>query len=173
LGFKPSKEELGEILNRVKKIGDQGIGVTDADLMSIAQEAMSLKVEDPIKMDEFIVVTGNKIMPTSSVKLHLNGDSFIEAATGNGPVDATLNAIKKAINPDFQAYLDSYQVDAITGGSDAMVNVEIRLRKGDRIVSAKGVNEDIVMASVEAYLRGMNVLLISENAPKKYGSKKV
>ena len=167
LGFTPSKEELGEIMNRVKKIGDQGIGVADSDLMSIAQEVMSLKVEDPVKMDEFIVVTGNKIQPTSSVKLHLNGNSFMEAATGNGPVDATLNAIMKAIDPDFQAYLDSYQVDAITGGSDAMVNVEIRLRKGDRIVSAKGVNEDIVMASVEAYLRGMNVLLISEKDSKK------
>ena len=82
-------------------------------------------------------------------------------------MDATLNAVNKAISPDARAILDTYSVEAITGGTDAMVNVEVRLRRGDRLVTSKGVNEDIVMASIEAYLKGMNVLLLQEEHPEK------
>ena len=141
--------------------------MTDADLLNIARDVMALELVNPLNLEEFIVTTGNKITPTSSVKLRLNGDSFMEAATGNGPVDATLNAVNKAISPDARAILDTYSVEAITGGTDAMVNVEVRLRRGDRLVTSKGVNEDIVMASIEAYLNGMNVLLLQEEQPNK------
>ena len=81
----------------------------------------------------------------------------MEAATGNGPVDATLNAVIKAVKPEEEVQLEVYHVEAITGGTDAVVNVEVRLRQGDRVVTSKGVNEDIVMASVDAYLRGVNL----------------
>ena len=103
----------------------------------------------------------------------MNGNIFLEAATGNGPVDATLNAVSKAINPEQRAHLDRYHVEAITGGTDAVVNVEVRLRRGDRLVTSKGVNEDIVMASVEAFLRGMNVLLVQEEEPGRRWNVKI
>jgi len=167
MGLEPSKVEFSEILRVVKARGDNGERVTDADLLDIARDVMSLEMVNPLHLEEFIVTTGNKITPTASVKLRLNGDSFMEAATGNGPVDATLNAVNKAISPGARAVLDTYSVEAITGGTDAMVNVEVRLRRGDRLVTAKGVNEDIVMASIEAYLSGMNVLLLQEEHPEK------
>jgi D-citramalate synthase len=128
---------------------------------------MGIKDAFPLRLEEFIVTTGNKITPTSSVRIKLNDESFLEAATGNGPMDATLNAVSKAIYPSQRAKLDTYHVEAITGGTDAMVNVEIRLRRGDKVVTSKGISEDIVMASVDAFLRGMNVLIVQGNNPKK------
>ena len=92
--------------------------------------------------------------------------SYMEAATGNGPVDATLNAVIKAVKPEEEVNLELYQVEAITGGTDAVVNVEVRLRQGDKVVTSRGVNEDIVMASVDAYLKGVN-LYHSINRVKK------
>lgn len=160
MGFSPSEGEFMEILGRVKGLGDRGERVTDADLLAIAEGVMGVTREPPLSLEEFIVVTGNKITPTASVKLTLKGNIFLEAATGVGPVDATLNAVSKAINPEQRAHLDRYHVEAITGGTDAVVNVQVRLRRGDRIVTSTGVSEDIVMASVEAFLRGMNVLLV-------------
>ena len=59
------------------------------------------------------------------------------------------------------------------GGTDAVVNVEVRLKRGDRLVTSKGVNEDIVMASIEAFLNGMNVLLVSEEVPERRWSAKL
>jgi D-citramalate synthase len=171
MSLNPSDSEFNEILAQVKSIGDKGESVTDADLLDLARSVMGIQKELPLRIDEFLVTTGNRITPTSSVKLRLNGDTFIEAATGVGPVDATLNAVSKAINPEQRAHLDTYHVEAITGGTDAVVNVEVRLRRGDRLVTAKGVNEDIVMASIEAFLKGMNVLLVSEEADRRWSVK--
>jgi len=162
MGFNPSEEEFREVLRQVKAFGDRGERVTDADLLAIAESVMGEPREAQLSLEEFTVVTGNRITPTASVKLRLNGDTFLEAATGVGPVDAMLNAVSKAISPEQRAHLDTYHVEAITGGTDAVVNVEVRLRRGDRIVSSRGVSEDIVMASVEAFLKGMNVLLLKE-----------
>ena len=162
MGFNPSKDEFREILSQVKGLGDKGERVTDADLFDITKNVMGKLKETPLKLEEFIVVTGNKITPTASVKLMLNRKTFLEAAMGVGPVDATLNAVSKAINPEQRAHLDTYHVEAITGGTDAVVNVEVRLRRGDKMVTSKGTSEDIVMASVEAFLRGMNVLIASD-----------
>ncbi len=162
MGLSPSDTEFKEIMHRVKSLGDRGERVTDADLLTIAREVMGVQTELPLDIEEFVVTTGNKITPTSSVKLRLRGETFMEAATGVGPVDATLNAVSKAINPEQRAHLDTYHVEAITGGTDAVVNVEVRLRRGERLVTSRGVNDDIVMASVEAFLRGINVLLLSE-----------
>ncbi|MFQ6052737.1 MAG: 2-isopropylmalate synthase [Candidatus Bathyarchaeia archaeon] len=164
MGFDPSEAEFKEILGRVKRLGDRGIGVTDADLYAVAEEVTGMRREPFLSLEEFIVTTGNKITPTASVKLTLNGSTFLEAATGVGPVDATLNAVSKAIGPGQRPHLDTYHVEAITGGTDAVVNVEVRLRRGDRVVNSTGISEDIVMASVEAFIKGMNILLLKENS---------
>jgi len=76
-------------------------------------------------------------------------------------VDAALNAIRKAIAQTTDIELDEYNVKAITGGTDAVVEVSVRLKKGDRLVTSTGVHADIVTASVEAMLSGMNILMAS------------
>jgi len=159
MGFSPSEEEFSEIVKQVKDRGDRGERVSDADLLDIAEKVTGASGTQPLCLEEFIVVTGNRITPTASVKLTLHGSTFLEAATGVGPVDATLNAVSRAISPGQRAHLDTYHVEAITGGTDATVDVEVRLRQGERIVTSTGVSDDIVMASVDAFIRGMNVLL--------------
>lgn len=157
MGLDPSEGEFHQILNKVKILGDNGNLISDTDLYNIAAEVMQLKRENPLILDEFIVTTGNKITPTASIRLERNGESYMEAATGNGPVDATLNAMVKAVNLDEAVELELYQVEAITGGTDAVVNVEVRLKQGERVVTSRGIDTDIVLASVKAYLNGVNL----------------
>lgn len=157
MGLKPGKDQFDLIYQRVKALGDQGNTLSDTDLHAVAAEVMNLEPEKSYELEEFIVTTGNKITPTASVKMRRNGEHMIEAATGNGPVDATLNALVKAVKPDQTINLEVYHVEAITGGTDAVVNVEVRLRQGDKVVTSRGVDEDIVMASVDAYLKGVNL----------------
>ncbi|MFP3909206.1 MAG: alpha-isopropylmalate synthase regulatory domain-containing protein, partial [Archaeoglobaceae archaeon] len=88
-----------------------------------------------------------------------NGCEKVEAAVGLGPVDAAINAIKKALTGFGDYELVSYHVDAITGGTDALVDVVVQLKSGDKIVTARGARTDIIMASVEAVLEGLNMLL--------------
>ena len=157
MGLEPSEDQFTQILEQVKTLGDKGNLISDTDLYAIAAEVMHLEQQNPLIVEEFIVTTGNKITPTASIKVRCNGESYMEAATGNGPVDATLNALVKAVAIDKPVELELYQVEAITGGTDAVVNVEVRLRQGDRVVTSRGVNEDIVLASVNAYLNGVNL----------------
>ncbi|MEM3479082.1 MAG: 2-isopropylmalate synthase [Candidatus Bathyarchaeia archaeon] len=159
MGLHPTEEQLKEIFRRVKEVGDKGKRVTDADLKAIAEAVMGIPSIQPIKLEELTVVTGDHVTPTASVRLNVNGKTIIEAATGVGPVDAAINAIRKAVSAIEPIRLEEYHVKSITGGTDAVVEVIVRLRRGDQIATAMGVHEDIVMASVNAMISGMNVLM--------------
>jgi D-citramalate synthase len=92
------------------------------------------------------------------VRLTVNGKEVTAAALGVGPVDAAINAVKAAVHETEPMVLEQYHVKSITGGTDAMVEVEVRMRKGNKTATAMGVREDIVRASMDAVLGGMNVL---------------
>ena len=81
-----------------------------------------------------------------------------------GPVDAAINAVKAAIIETEPIHLEKYHVKAITGGTDAMVEVVVSMRKGNRKATAMGVRGDIVMASIEAVISGINVLTTFYNS---------
>jgi D-citramalate synthase len=55
--------------------------------------------------------------------------------------------------------LEEYHVDAVTGGTDAMVEVTVKLTKDGQIITSRGARTDIIQASVEAVITGMNRLL--------------
>lgn len=159
LNIHPTEEQLTEIFRRVKSLGDKGKTVTDSDLQAIAEAVMGVPQIRPIKLKGLTVTTGDRITPTASVRLEVNGKEFVEAGVGVGPVDAAINAIRKVGGAIADIVLEEYHVKSITGGTNAVVEVIVRLKKGDRIVTASGAHEDIVMASVEAVLSGINTLL--------------
>jgi (R)-citramalate synthase len=158
MGLHPNEEQLKEIFNRVKSVGDKGKTVTDSDLLAMAEAVTGLAKPKAIQLQEVTVVSGNNVTPTASVRLKLNGKDVSGAAMGVGPVDAVINAVKKAVLATEPIVLEQYHVKSITGGTDAMVEVVVRMRKGNKTATATGVREDIVMASMDAVLGGMNVL---------------
>jgi D-citramalate synthase len=166
MGLAPGEEQLKEIFTRVKAAGDKGKTVTDADLLAIAESVLGLAKEKPIQLKEVTVVSGNTVTATASVRMRLNGKEVSGAAMGVGPVDAAINAVKNAIREVEPIHLEQYNVKAITGGTDAMVEVMVRMRKGDRTATAMGVREDIVMASMDAVIGCMNVLTTDYNNKK-------
>jgi 2-isopropylmalate synthase len=168
----PTEEQLKEIVKRVKDLGDKGKMVTDADLIALTSAVMGEVIgeEKIIDLCDMAVVTGIKVIPTASVRLTLNGKEYIAAETGVGPVDAVLKAIQKLTSSIENIRLSEYRLAAITGGSNAVAEVIIKVEdeKGN-IVSARAAREDIVMASVEAMINGINKLLIKNH---KQGNKK-
>ena len=76
-----------------------------------------------------------------------------------GPVDAVIAALRKGIAGVADIGLEEYHVDAITGGTDALVEVKVKLSNNGRTITARGARTDIIMASVEAVLQGINLLL--------------
>ena len=163
LGLKPTEAQFKEIFKRIKELGDKGKTVMDADVLAITEAVMGLGGVKAIQLEEMTYVGGDKVTSTASVRLKLNGKIVWGAAVGVGPVDAAINAVKDAIAETEPITLEQYNVKAITGGTDAIVEVVVHMRKGNRTVTAMGVREDIVKASMEAVLSGMNVLTTDYN----------
>ena len=163
MGLKPTEEQFKGIFQRIKELGDKGKAIMDADVLAIAETVMGLGGEKPIQLEEMTFVGGDKVTATASVRLKVNGKDVWGSAIGVGPVDAAINAVKDAIAETEPITLEQYNVKAITGGTDAMVEVVVHMRKGNRTVTALGVREDIVKASMEAVLSGMNVLTTDYN----------
>jgi 2-isopropylmalate synthase len=163
VGIHPSEEQLKEIVQRVKELGDKGKMVTDADLLALTSAVLGEVVgeEKIVDLCDMAVVTGIKVIPTASVRLTLDGKEYVAAETGVGPVDAVLKAIQRLISNQEKIRLREYRLEAITGGSNAVAEVIIKVEdeKGN-LVSARAAREDIVMASVEAMINGINKLLL-------------
>ena len=158
LGLNVDENQLKQICDDIKELADKGKTVTDVDLQVIADNVLQINHEDRIKLDELTVVSGNKVMPTSSVKIIVDDEEILNAGVGLGPVDAAINALKSLdIFKDID--LIEYHVDAITGGTDAFIDVIIKLQKENNVVSARGTEADIINASVKAYIAGVNRLL--------------
>lgn len=162
LGLEVNKEQLEEIFHKVKDLGDKGKTVTDTDLEAIAEHVLNIEMEKKINLDELTIVSGNKIRPTASIKLNIDEDEIIEADVGIGPVDAAINAVNKGIKNFADIQLEEYHVDAVTGGTDALIEVIVKLSSGDKIISARATEPDIINASIEAYIDGVNRLLENE-----------
>ena len=90
------------------------------------------------------------------------GETRKEAATGSGPVDAAMNAAENALSHEIDASLESYHVDAITGGTDAVVTVEVEMSRGDDHVTVTASDSDITSASVSAMVDAMDRLVTDE-----------
>lgn len=159
MGLRVDDVRFKQIFSRIKALGDMGKCVTDVDLQAIADDVMGILPEKPVELDELTIVSGNKVTPTASVKLRIDDMGKLEAGVGVGPVDAAIVAIKKTMKDVVDIELEEYHVDAITGGTDALIDVVVKLRNGDRIVSARSTQPDIIMASVEAVLSGINKIL--------------
>ncbi len=151
-------DQLREVFNQVKYMGDKGKRVTNVDLEAISDSVLGISREKAIKVMELVAVAGNTITPTASVKIMIDGRVVVESSVGTGPVDAALNAIKHATR-DVPFELVEYHVDSISGGADAVVKVMVKLKSKDRIITSQGAGTDIVLASVDALVNGLNSLM--------------
>jgi len=163
MNYKPEEKQLKEIVKRIKVLGDEGKRITDTDLMAIADAVMAIECRPVLRMKQFTVVSGSNVIPTASVTLVVHNEEITSAATGAGPVDAAMEALRKSVADVADIRLEEYHVDAISGGTDALVDVTVRLSKDGKIITSRGARTDIIMASVEAVIAGMNRLLREEN----------
>ncbi|RLI95562.1 MAG: 2-isopropylmalate synthase [Candidatus Altiarchaeales archaeon] len=158
LNISVNDEQLREIFEQIKYIGDKGKKVTSADLEAIAHSVLGIEIEKAIRVDELVAIAGNRFTPTASVKVRIDGKEIRASGIGTGPVDAAINAIRQATK-DIPFELIEYHVDSISGGTDAVVEVMVKLRSKGKIITAKGAGTDIVLASVDALVNGLNLIL--------------
>lgn len=154
-------EQFCKVFDDIKALGDSGKCVTDDDLVAIAITELSSARETPIVLKGLGLSSGGGVSPTATVKLEIDGVEKETASTGVGPVDAALNAIRSLISDSLHIELEEYNLEAITGGTDALAEVfVITSDPNGNKSTGRSTNQDIVMASILAVLDSINKLLL-------------
>jgi len=153
LGYVIDEQRLSESFDRFKELADRKKEVSDLDLRALV-ELEQFEVPVDYEFDTFVINSGNKMTSTAVVKMIHDGQPIEEAATGDGPVDASFNAIERCIGESF--VLEDYIVRSVTGGKDAQGEVVVKLSKDGKNVKGRGLSTDVVEASVKAYIDAIN-----------------
>ena len=107
------------------------------------------------------MIAGSKGPQTAELELDVDGETVATKATGNGPVDATFNAIRELC--PHEGALQLYQVHAVTEGTDAQAEVTVRLAEAGKTVNGMGADADTLVASARAYIHALNKLLVKRD----------
>ncbi|HEY5973733.1 MAG TPA: 2-isopropylmalate synthase [Geobacteraceae bacterium] len=155
LGYDLNDEQLNKAFDRFKSLADLKKEVFDEDLDAIMAEE-TMRPEETYKLDHITVTCGSFAVATATVQMEIDGAPVRTAELGDGPVDATLKAIKKLTKS--KAKLQQYNVGSITGGTDAQGEVNVRVSDGELTVTGRGSSTDIIEASAKAYINALNRL---------------
>jgi len=156
LGFDLGDNAVQDVFVRFKDLADKKKEVYDEDIIALVDD--EVRVNDRIRFVSLQVVAGSKGPQTADLELEIDGEEKATHASGDGPVDATFNAIK-ALFPH-GASLQLYQVHAVTEGTDAQAEVTVRLEEDGKTVNGQGADTDTLVASARAYVNALNKLLV-------------
>ncbi|MBQ8990389.1 MAG: 2-isopropylmalate synthase [Prevotella sp.] len=151
-GVDLEEDKLDKVYEKFLLLADQKKEVTDADALMLAGADMA--DTHAVRLDFLQVTTGKGVKSVASIGLDISGQKFEAAASGNGPVDAAIKALKKIIMK--QMTLKEFTIQAISKGSDDVGKVHMQVEYDGSLYYGFGANTDIVTASVEAYIDCIN-----------------
>ncbi|MBR1377606.1 MAG: 2-isopropylmalate synthase [Bacteroidaceae bacterium] len=152
LGVKLEKEKLDKVYEDFLRLADKKKDVNDDDILVLA--GVDRTANHRIKMEYLQVTSGVGVKAVASLGLNIAGEHFEACASGNGPVDAAIKALKKIVNR--QMTLREFTIQAISRGSDDVGKVHMQVEYDNQTYYGFGANTDIIAASVEAYIDCIN-----------------
>ena len=152
LGVEVDEEKLNDIYQRFLALADKKKDVTDDDILVLAGSGRT--ASHRIKLDYLQVTSGHGVRPMAAIVVDIACEKFRAAAEGNGPVDASINALKEIIKR--RMTLKEFTIQAINRGSDDVGKVHMQVEYDGQLYYGFGANTDIVAASVEAYIDAVN-----------------
>ena len=157
LGFQLADNQLKDVFVRFKELADRKKEVYDDDLIALMQAGQDTE-NDHIILSSLKVVCGTDGPQEADMTLSIDGQETSVTATGDGPVDATFNAVKSLYG--HSARLQLYQVHAVTEGTDAQATVTVRMEQDGNVATGQSSDTDTVVASAKAYINALNRLYV-------------
>ena len=93
--------------------------------------------------------------------LTFRGEERTATSTGNGPVDAIIRAIQKALN--MEPTLLDFSIKALTPNTDAQAESRLVIELDGVKASGRGVDVDIIRASVNGFVDALNRALLRKS----------
>ncbi|MDB3921114.1 2-isopropylmalate synthase [Rhodobacteraceae bacterium IMCC15231] len=157
LGYKLGDNQLKDVFVRFKELADRKKEIYDDDLIALMRAGEDAE-NDRLVLKSLRVTCGTDGPQEAVMTLSIEGQDVSTTATGDGPVDATFNAVKALYA--HTARLQLYQVHAVTEGTDAQATVSVRMEEDGNISTGESADTDTVVASARAYLNALNRLLV-------------
>ncbi|MCF0168011.1 MAG: 2-isopropylmalate synthase [Bacteroidales bacterium] len=156
LGINLSSIELDAAYERFLQLADQKKDINDADLYLISGVSQGETIQK-LRLEYLQVVCGKNAIPMATVVLNIDGEKVSATCSGAGPIDAAFSAVKELIHRKIN--LEEMLIQSITRGTGDVGNVHIQIE--NRGVSYYGfsANNDIVTASVEAFINAISKTL--------------
>ncbi len=151
LGVKLGPEELDKVYQQFLELADKKKNVNDDDILLLVGKEARLH---RIKIDYLQVLCGIGVRDVASISLNIAGEHFEATATGNGPVDAAIRAVKNIIKRKIR--IQEFLIQAIDHGSDDIGKVHMQVEHNGALYYGFSANTDIVAASVEAFIDAVN-----------------
>ena len=152
LGVNIDGNRLQEVYEEFLKLADRKKDINDEDVLLLV--GMERAENRRIKLESLQVLSGKGVKPVASLCLDIAGEKFEATASGNGPVDAAIKALKHIINREMT--LKEFLIQAISKGSDDTGKVHMQVEYDGVVYYGFSGNTDIVTASVEAYVDAIN-----------------
>ena len=149
--------KLNDAFRRFKDLADRKKAVYDEDIVALVDDEVG-RDNTRIRFVSLDIRAGSRGPAQAELELEVDGAVQHAAAAGDGPVDATFNAIR-ALFPH-EARLLLFSVGAVTEGTDAQAKTTVRLEEGGKMVDGQGADTDTIVASARAYVHALNKLLV-------------
>lgn len=152
LGIEVNDDQLAEMYHRFLDLADKKKDITDEDVLILAGKETDKMHR--IKLDYLQVTSGVGIRSVASIGLDISGEKFEASASGNGPVDAGIKAVKQIIRRE--TVIEEFLIQAINKGSDDTGKVHMQVEHEGAVYYGFSANTDIIAASVEAFINAVN-----------------
>ena len=158
LGIRLEENDLEKAFERFKDLAERKGAINDQDIKAIVENELR-EVSEHFILKYYQVQSGSNIKATSTIGIEIEGRVHKGTSTGDGPVDASFKAIDKVTK--INAKLVEYNIEAVSGGKDALGSVKIIVSTNGTEVMGSGISTDIVEASIKAYIDAMNRIVES------------
>ena len=152
LGVELEQEKLDKAYEAFLRLADKKKELNDDDLLMLV--GADKAENNHVQLESLQVTTGKGVTPIAAIRLKVANEIFEAAGIGNGPVDASIKALKQIIRREMT--LKEMTIQAISKGSDDLCKVHVQVEHADHLYYGFGSDTDIVTASVEAYIDCIN-----------------
>lgn len=159
LGYTLSDEELKRAYVLFTKLADKKKIVFDEELIVILDDGLK-HVPETYALKYLQTIGGNEGFGSATIKLAHGEEILMDSAVGDGPVDATYNAIDRITG--MPGKLLDYSLQSVTRGKDAVAEAFVHVQFEDRNFTGKAASTDVTEASARAYLNAINKALIEQ-----------
>jgi D-citramalate synthase len=151
------------VTQRIIELGDKKEVVSQEDLPYIISDVLdSASIERRVVVENYVLTHSKGLMPSTTLKLKVEGKIYEEHAQGDGQFDAFINALRKLYARHSSKELPTltdYAVRIPPGSnSDALCETIITWKNGGKEFVTRGLDSDQTVSAIKATEKMLNII---------------